>query len=327
MEGVESVLRVAAFAKYFDAQSPHISGKFAKEMVNTVHFDYVNLTSMEERIKKFVPFYVWTRRNIPLQLRTLMQSPRWAISYNRAKKLWNDTYMDDEDDPMLADLGFVTPWGRENDLGWARMMWSPDLPMMDVFDSPLFGGRQLGMTPFGEDSRNGQKWISYGLELAGPAFTIPLDLLEENDATTNAPSGINELLALTSGLTGRNWVSASGDVRVPKFVDSALNTMIPFYQDYRSGVGAQANNPYRAAREGMLPGEQKMFNVPGDNMALGAMRTFGRGFGFQWATPMDEFFSNRELERMIDEINYEIRTRLEGAGMSQPAQLEAAQVP
>ena len=324
MESVEGVLRVAAFAKYFDPDKPYISSQLAKTMVNTVHFDYVNLMPLEEKIKKYVPFFVWSRRNIPLQIRMMLQSPRYMIGVNRAKRLWNEQF--DESDGS-GDAGFITPYSRRNNLGWSKLMWMPDLPMMDLFDAPLFTGQQLGVTPFGTDVRNPQKWALYGLQLAGPMFTIPHQLLDESDRTTNAPAGVNELLLLANGLTGqRQNISSSGDVKIPWYLNAFLDTAIPFYHDYRSAMGWQANNPYRAAREGVLPGEQEMFGYPGQNMLLGEMRTFGRGLGFNWYTPMDQFFANREVERMIDEISMRIRMSLPEGGFEQRA-LEQAALP
>jgi hypothetical protein len=40
------------------------------------HFDYQNLTPVEQSARKFVPFYAWMRFNTPLQFEMLMKAPQ-----------------------------------------------------------------------------------------------------------------------------------------------------------------------------------------------------------------------------------------------------------
>lgn len=48
----------------------------AARYVRMAHFDYEDLTALEKRVfKKILPFYTWTRKNIPYQLQMLVQQP------------------------------------------------------------------------------------------------------------------------------------------------------------------------------------------------------------------------------------------------------------
>lgn len=51
------------------------SAEQASVTVRKVLFDYNELSPRERQIRDFVPFYTWTRKNIPLQLATLVENP------------------------------------------------------------------------------------------------------------------------------------------------------------------------------------------------------------------------------------------------------------
>jgi hypothetical protein len=80
MESVEDFLRMSMFTEYFD-EAVEGSAKAAADMVNAVHFDYSNLTPLETRLKSIIPFFVWQRNNIPLQIRTAIENPRSLQRY------------------------------------------------------------------------------------------------------------------------------------------------------------------------------------------------------------------------------------------------------
>jgi hypothetical protein len=50
-------------------------------------FDYGELTSFEKQVlRRVFPFYSWTRHNIPLQLESLMHSPGYGATYQKARE-------------------------------------------------------------------------------------------------------------------------------------------------------------------------------------------------------------------------------------------------
>jgi hypothetical protein len=45
-------------------------------MVKASQFDYADLSDFEAQVlRRIVPFYVWSRNNIPLQVRAIMLEP------------------------------------------------------------------------------------------------------------------------------------------------------------------------------------------------------------------------------------------------------------
>ncbi|MCL1598772.1 MAG: putative molybdenum carrier protein, partial [Actinomycetia bacterium] len=114
MEGMEDVMRLTAFAKHYDK-----GADTAAALVKMVHFDYSDLTAFEQQIKKIIPFYVWTRNNVPLQIRTMLESPGYFRKYDIIRTEWNQEMLRRESDDdrrawgeYFATEGWLTPWRR-----------------------------------------------------------------------------------------------------------------------------------------------------------------------------------------------------------------------
>ena len=57
----------------------------ALERIATYHFDYGDLSHFEKSwVKRVIPFYTWTRRNVPLQLEMLAKNPKVFQNWNTA---------------------------------------------------------------------------------------------------------------------------------------------------------------------------------------------------------------------------------------------------
>jgi hypothetical protein len=122
---------------------------------------------VDEKMKRYVPFWIWTSRNIPLQVGQIIQRPKVYYEYERIKKEF-PTNSEQYIPKWIADQG---PLGVA-----AGMVLTPDLPwtklqknMMDIANpvkllgqaSPVIkvpvetwlAKRQLGIDvgPFGAD--------------------------------------------------------------------------------------------------------------------------------------------------------------------------------
>lgn len=73
----------AKMAHFIDRMVKGDSVKEAAESVRKHLFDYSDLTTAEKKIRNFVPFYTWTRKNIPLQLESLITKPGKMTAYNK----------------------------------------------------------------------------------------------------------------------------------------------------------------------------------------------------------------------------------------------------
>lgn len=312
MEFVEDWLRMATFSRWFDEGATDLvaSGATAKAIVHAVHFDYTDLTNVERSIKKIMPFYVWSRRNIPLQVRTLVQSPSHMLWYYRARSNWNEQQLQQMGDKdsfarQAAMYGFITPFTRNNDYGWSRLMMDPQLPMYDLDLFPWEEGPVGWFNPM---------WaLSAITDQIGPGLSLPFTLSQQADegglSGTNARAGLNAVFASMDriglptpeqGFAPTASIAPDVDYRVSKWFDRILSTTVPYYDDWRAFLGVKPNNPYRASGEGWLPGEDPGIDLV-TRVMLGPLgRTIGRGGGVSWYTPQDAFFDAAEIRDELD---------------------------
>ena len=88
--------------------------------IRRVHFDYSDLSSLDATAKKFVPFWIWTSRNVPLQVSQMVTRPKAYVQYERLKQEF----------PVNQDL-MVPSWiNKMGPLGAGlNAVITPDLPM------------------------------------------------------------------------------------------------------------------------------------------------------------------------------------------------------
>lgn len=95
------------------------------------HFDYDDLSQAEQNIRHYaVPFYTWTRKNIPLQFEMMLHRPRMYARYWQAKQ---------EIEHQSEPDGFVPSWFGENlairlplEVGGGHVYAMPDLPLREI---------------------------------------------------------------------------------------------------------------------------------------------------------------------------------------------------
>jgi hypothetical protein len=321
MEFIESVLRMSAFEKYFDPTAPFVSSMLGRTMVDMVHFDYTDLSSLDEWIKRFVPFWVWTSRNLPLQMRMLLESPRNINMYIAAQQAWNESFDYEADENgilqekefLTSELRWVLPFRREDAAGtWVQMTWQPGIPFMDLLETPLFkgpfaanmGGIEL---PVSSQAFDVGQWVGWASGSLAPELSLFNDLATspgQEFKTRNAPAGLNGLLR-TVGVDA----TPQGDVQVPRWVGALVGTALPFYTEYMELAGVRSNSPYSAGNQGLLPDEFQ--GDPGVGTMLSVIgQRFGRGFGFEWQSPEDAFWTYKELQRWVEAERLELRGNL-----------------
>ena len=91
--------------------------------VGRVHFDYSDLSTVDANMKRIVPFWIWTSRNIPLQLTQMATNPKAYYEYERLQ----------DANPVNADL-ILPKWIQDKSpLGFGLSgVLTPDLPHLQL---------------------------------------------------------------------------------------------------------------------------------------------------------------------------------------------------
>lgn len=102
---VENQMKVAFFLHQIKHEA--LDPLAAMQKTAKYLFDYKDITQAEQVIKKWIPFYTWTRKNIPLQLDALIYDPQKLA---RLPKLQEAFGMDESELPPEED---IPQWIRE----------------------------------------------------------------------------------------------------------------------------------------------------------------------------------------------------------------------
>lgn len=131
----------------------------AAEHVRAAHFDYEDLTPFEQqRMKLVAPFYTWSRKNIPFQLKSLATSPGQMVTFAQAAQ-----------EASPGKNGDIVP-GYMNDNMYLK------------FGSKYFNP-MIGIT----DLNNAANPLQLGKSLLSPAIKTPLELYANKNLLTGQP--------------------------------------------------------------------------------------------------------------------------------------------
>lgn len=96
--------------------------------ISRVHFDYSDLSQLDEAAKKVIPFWIWTSRNVPLQITQMATRPKAYYMYDKVQQAL-PLVEDDPDTP--EDEGMIVPkWIKDYgplQIGLGSVL-RPDLP-------------------------------------------------------------------------------------------------------------------------------------------------------------------------------------------------------
>ena len=113
------------------------SAEEAFDLVTKYHFDYDDLSAFERKvIKRVFPFYVWTKRAMPLMLEEIFRNPKKMARFEHFKSELGG-YGEDSDVPIpdyfKRQGGVSLPIKYEGQNMW----WLPDFPQkapMELLD-------------------------------------------------------------------------------------------------------------------------------------------------------------------------------------------------
>lgn len=81
---------ISRLANFINGYNKYGKVEEAAKQVRTYLFNYNELTNADRGMRVVVPFWNWTKRNVPLQMKLLMENPKFALSVERFKQLFNE---------------------------------------------------------------------------------------------------------------------------------------------------------------------------------------------------------------------------------------------
>lgn len=208
----------------------------ATQSLNRYLFDYQDLSKFEQGLRHVVPFYTFTRKNLPLMVETLVKDPKWFSRYFEAKQAIEQQSSPDGSVPGYFDsLGAIRlPFQS----GGGHMYLTPNLPMNDLM--------RWGQSPKND--------LMQGLSMISPVFKTPLEYWAKKQFFANLPLSDNKFSAVPEGLSflspllnkiGITDQASNGKYMISERNLYALQQMLPIITQIRR---AAPNNPTDQAR-------------------------------------------------------------------------------
>jgi hypothetical protein len=211
------------FSAFLDGYQKFGDLDAAMSKVYALHFNYGDLGPGEEWLRRFMPFYTWTRNNVPLQLRSVIMQPGKIQKAMRAQQAAQGILTAEGEDAWLNEVmpewisekgGFITSIGK----GASKLALTPNLPYQQL--NELF---QTGKMPVK---------LKGLANLLGPQVKAPIELgyginLETGQADKSNPFWKLAKNTLPQLSTARNIATA---------VEGATGVNVPFAEE---GKGLQ----------------------------------------------------------------------------------------
>ena len=116
--------------------------------------DYQDLSTADQLMRQIVPFWMWTSRNLPMQIQNMWANPRAYALYNNVKRNISDDEEGDIVPTWMSEIGaFKLPFGK------------------DLYATPDFGFNRVQQQV--QELANPQRLMGN----VNPAIRVPLELL------------------------------------------------------------------------------------------------------------------------------------------------------
>jgi len=214
------------------------------------HFDYSDLSTLDEVARRLIPFWIWTSRNVPLQITQQWANPAAYNVYDRLQKV----------SPVGGDIvmpAWISAWnpmalGGPNGEG-GQWVITPDLPMVrleqqlkQLTDPKMLLGQ---MSPI----------IKVPIELGmNRQLGIDVGEFQKPKQSSKAASGIDQFLLapIAKALGGDDWVKTNAQG------ETVLDERIPYIWQNAMPVLAQLNRVTGGATGGKSSyGERQLGNI------------------------------------------------------------------
>lgn len=92
------------FSAFLDAYKKTGSVKASMDRMYMLHFNYQDLSDLEQNLRRLIPFYTWTRNNVPLQIKATLANPGRINKFVEANKNLEAYFGAEGDDAWLNEV-------------------------------------------------------------------------------------------------------------------------------------------------------------------------------------------------------------------------------
>lgn len=208
-KGNEAAELSARFAMALDGVRKGLPFDSNIQRINRFHFDYTDLSKVDEVMRQIVPFWIWTSRNIPLQIANMWTRPSVYSTYEQIKK----------NAPVDSDI-ILPKWLKNaGPIGLTGgTVLIPDFPQTRLEDNirQIIEPRRLA----------GQ---------LNPLLKLPLELTGNVQYSTNIPfseepveaKGLDVLAAILGAPLGMTSINAQGKMMIDPRLQYAFGDLLP----------------------------------------------------------------------------------------------------
>lgn len=203
---------VSRLANFLNGIRKYGSAEKAAQQVREYLFNYNELTNADRAMRVIVPFWNWMKRNVPLQMKLLMENPKFPMNVERFKQLFN------EDEPG-AD------WQKDYGIKVPGMNYYTSLPSPTSDLEMLLNPRQA-------------------LGSLNPVIKIPIELATNKKLYTGSPisygsdtvkpEDLPAYFAQNFGIAGNAYDALSGKQTI---LESLTNLINPITRINKVGQG------------------------------------------------------------------------------------------
>jgi len=190
---------MSRFVLGFDSAKQGMNSDMATARVRKFYFDYEDLSKLDRAAKQFIPFWIWSSRNLPLQLENMWLNPKPYALYNTFKRNIRDKESEQRS-PLPAFLQEVEAF---------------KLPGIDAYAAP-----DLNFTRIQQQLSQLANPKKFGTNL-NPLFRIPIEqtikqnLYNDEAIETSRDRLVNALQGLVVPVaTGDRLLNSYGDAKI-----------------------------------------------------------------------------------------------------------------
>jgi hypothetical protein len=180
--------------------------------ISRFHFDYTDLSGFDEAMKNFIPFWVWTSRNLPLQMTEMVLRPSYYNAYFQLR----------ERNPAAGDI-LMPRWINDAgpfSLGGTKVL-TPDMPMTRL---------EQTVGQFVSPSKLVGQFT--------PIVKLPIEMLADKQLAMDIPftdkyeeaKGVDKIIAglgSLAGIEGLGRRNAEGKLEINPKINYALGNALP----------------------------------------------------------------------------------------------------